>query len=861
MEYKFLEIERKWQELWEKEKTFKTLVKPSGEKIYILDMFPYPSGSGLHVGHPLGYTATDIYARFKRMNGFSVLHPMGFDSFGLPAEQHAIATGEHPSIETERNCARFREQLKRVGFSYDWDREIKTSDKNYYKWTQYIFTLLYNSYYDEKQNRARHISELEIPAGISDPLEIQDYQDKFRLAYLDYSYVNFCPELGTVLANEEVIDGKSERGGYDVIRIPIKQWVLRITAYAERLLDDLADLDWPESIKEQQRNWIGKSYGHKVRFFINELNDYIECFTTRLDTLPGVTFIAIAPEVAGLDKRFQTNAKVTDFLHNVLKKSERDRAIEKSKNGVNTGLVAINPLTQEPIPIFVAEYVLSGYGTGVVMGVPAHDQRDFEFAIQNNLPIRQVVYPRDKIKVEGAFTEEGVILELKLKGFSFTNISSEEAKKLICEHLPEACTPAKSFKLRDWIFSRQRYWGEPIPIIHWEDGLRSCLELKDLPLELPHVSDFTPTKDGSSPLAKVKDWIEVRDPKTGKKGFRDTNTMPQWAGSCWYYLRFIDPHNDADFVNHELEKLWMPVDLYVGGAEHAVLHLLYARFWHKFLYDLGKVSTSEPFKKLFNQGMVLSYAYKDSRGALVATDQVVERDGKFYKKDSNEPLEQIVAKMSKSLRNVIDPLEVINEYGADTLRLYLMFMGPLNEKRIWNTKAVMGIFRFLKRVYAWIQTAPAQDDDRVSSELNKLVYKVTDDIEKLRFNTAIAAMMEFLNFVETTSTSIDTRKTFIKLLSPFAPHLAEECWEILGEPPFISNSSWPKYDLSLLSSERFTVVVQINGKKKRTFEVSPPCSDEDIKIKALELLGNLSYKKCFVVKDKGNNPCLINFVV
>ncbi|MCX7953467.1 MAG: leucine--tRNA ligase, partial [Deltaproteobacteria bacterium] len=667
-EYNPNEIEEKWQKLWEQKRVFATPDFPKGKKAYILDMFPYPSGSGLHVGHPLGYTATDILTRFKRMNGFSVLHPMGFDSFGLPAEQHAIATGEHPAVETNRNCEIFKKQMKRLGFAYDWGREIRTSDPSYYKWTQYIFTLFYSSYFDTVEQKAKPIEQLPIPEEIlrKGPLAVQEYQDKFRLAYIDYSYVNFCPELGTVLANEEVIDGKSERGGFDVIRIPYKQWVLRITAYAERLLKDLKLLDWPKAIIEQQINWIGKSEGHRIKFYIEEFKDFVECFTTRLDTLPGVTFLCVAPEIAGLDPKWQTTPEVRRFLENALKKNERERAIEKSKEGVFTGLTAINPLTQKRIPVLIGEYVIASYGSGVIMGVPAHDERDFEFAKQNNIQIIPVVYPFSGATDKECFTQLGILKELKLGDTILKDIPSEDAKRVICDYLSKfgLCNESVSYKLRDWVFSRQRYWGEPIPIIYWEDGLRSVVPLEQLPLELPKVDDYKPSRDGASPLAKAKDWINVVDPQTGRKGIRETNTMPQWAGSCWYYLRYIDPRNDNEFVCKELEKRWMPVDLYVGGAEHAVLHLLYARFWHKFLFDLGYVSTPEPFKKLFNQGMILSYAYKGKRGNLVPVNQVEERGGKFFDLSTNEEVEQIIAKMSKSLRNVIDPLEIVSEYGA-----------------------------------------------------------------------------------------------------------------------------------------------------------------------------------------------------
>ncbi|MCS6893723.1 MAG: leucine--tRNA ligase [Deltaproteobacteria bacterium] len=870
-EYNFEEIETKWQNIWEKHNIYVTPTKLERKKLYILDMFPYPSGSGLHVGHPLGYTATDILTRFFRMNGYSVLHPMGFDSFGLPAEQHAIATGEHPRIETNKNCERFKIQLKRLGFAYDWTREIRTSDPEYYKWTQYIFTLLYNSYFDDSIQKARHISELPIPDSVRErgPLAIQEYQDTRRLAYLAHSYVNFCPELGTILANEEVIDGKSERGGYDVIRIPFQQWMLRITAYAERLLVDLEDLDWPESIKEQQRNWIGKSSGHKVKFLVSELGEYIECFTTRLDTLPGVTFIAVAPEVAGLNITWQTSREVKAFVERSLRKTERERIMEKSRLGINTGFSAINPLTGDSIPIFIAEYVIADYGSGVVMGVPAHDLRDYEFALENEIPIKHVVFPKDGTEVSDCFTELGVLKELKLGDHRIFNVTSEEAKKKICEFLSDSglAVETVSYKLRDWVFSRQRYWGEPIPVIHWEDGLRTCLDLNDLPLNLPDLNDFKPSSDGLSPLAKAKDWIEVTDPVTGRRGKRDINTMPQWAGSCWYYLRFIDPKNPNELISKDLEKDWMPVDLYVGGAEHAVLHLLYARFWHKVLYDFGLVSTKEPFQRLFNQGMVLSYAYRNQRGGLVPADRVAEKNNRYFDSETNDELQRIVAKMSKSLKNVVDPLEIVRDYGADTLRLYLMFMGPLSERRIWDTKAVAGVHRFLRRFYQFITRSVScfnelNNDEvvEIKKQLNKLVKKVTEDTQKIRFNTAIAAMMEFLNFVENKKVSKEVANTLVKLLSPYAPHLAEECWEILGNNGFIIHSDWPKIDADLLKEEKLEVVVQVNGKKKKTLLVDADSDNQTLEASALQALGIKTVRKIIVVRNKNQSSALVNIV-
>jgi leucyl-tRNA synthetase len=860
-----LEYEPQIQKLWEEAKCFEVPFSKNLDKtkcLYILDMFPYPSGAGLHVGHPLGYSATDIYARFKKMQGFTVLHPMGFDSFGLPAEQHAIATGEHPAVETSRNCEKFKFQLKRLGFAYDWRREIRTSDPSYYKWTQYIFTLFYNSYYDEKQKRARPISELAIPAEVQNrgPLAVQEYQDQFRLAYQDISYVNYCPELGTVLANEEVIDGKSERGGFDVIRIPLKQWVLRITAYADRLLEDLELLDWPESIIEQQKNWIGRSYGHTVTFVVDETFS-IDCFTTRLDTLPGVTFLSLSPEFAHKNFFLLRNQKAKEFTEAALAKTELQRATEKSKAGVFTGSYALNPLTGERVPIYVAEYVVGSYGTGAVMGVPAHDQRDYDFAQENNLPIRKVVWPLDGESPD-PFCELGVVKKLVLGSTELHNVPSEEAKKIINDYLSQRglCKESKSFKLRDWIFSRQRYWGEPIPIVHWENGLRTCLTLEELPLTLPELESFKPIGGGKSPLESAENWVIVKDPKTGLIGRRDTNTMPQWAGSCWYYLRFIDPENPRELVDKDLEKLWMPVKLYLGGAEHAVLHLLYARFWHKFLYDWGFVSTKEPFAKLYNQGMVLSYAYQDPTGRLVPADQVEEKNGRFFDKRSGTELTQITAKMSKSLKNVVDPIEVVQKYGADTLRLYLMFMGPLSDKRIWDDKAIQGVYRFLKKVYSWVLGSSGEEDDSVRLNLNKLIIKVTEDTEKLRFNTAIASMMEFLNFVARKSCSVETKRNFLKLLSPYAPHLSEFLWQKLGEHGLLVNQQWPQIETSA-ETESLEVVIQVNGKKKRVLKLNSSISGEELKQLALQALQLKECNNFILVSDRHGKPKLINLLV
>ncbi len=869
-EYSPSSIEPKWQSYWVKNKTFKT-GETGKEKVYVLDMFPYPSGSGLHIGHPLGYTATDIYSRYKRMKGFDVLHPMGWDAFGLPAEQHAVNTGEHPAIITAKNCQTFARQMQDLGFSYDWDREISTTNEDYYKWTQWIFVLLYNSYFDEKAQKARPIEELPIPADIAKQGEVavQGYQAEHRLAYYADAMVNWCPALGTVLANEEVIDGKSERGNHDVVRKPMKQWMMRITKYSERLLSELEEVDWPEAIKEQQRNWIGRKTGAEIHFAVDGTDKELVAFTTRPDTLFGVTFFVIAPEHPLVDE-VTTDAcreSVSAYREKAARMSDFDRTFEnRKKTGVFTGGYVKNPITGEKVPVYVGDYVLATFGTGAVMGVPAHDERDFEFARTFNLPIVPVLVPAqaadkviDAVKAgEVSWTEAGVMLpntnavalELKLEG-----ISNEEAAERIVAWLSKNSFGRKvvNYKLRDWLFSRQRYWGEPIPVIHWEDGTSTSLSPSDLPLLLPKVEDYKPSEGGESPLAKATEWLYVTDPKTGKRGKRETNTMPQWAGSCWYYLRFIDPKNPNAAWDPTLEKRWMPVDLYVGGAEHAVLHLLYSRFWHKVLYDLGQVSTKEPFKKLFNQGMIQSHAFKDTRGALVSVDLVKEEsDGSFAHTQTGEKLERIVAKMSKSLKNVINPDEVVKQYGADTLRTYLMFMGPLEASRPWDSKAINGNHRFLRRAFTFVTggaesgvretvavEAEAEENRRA---IHKVVKKIGEDLEGLRFNTPISTMMEFLNTVGDKPVSRDTLERFVAVLCPFAPHLAEELWERLGHSNAASLSPWPSFDTALVQDDVVTVVIQIGGKKRATVEVPPSIDEADLKAKVIEAMAGTAYK-------------------
>ena len=894
-EYNFNEIEKKWQKVWEDKKPYKTVPELNGKpKCYILDMFPYPSGNGLHMGHPLGYTGTDIYSRYKKLQGFNVLHPMGFDSFGLPAEQHAIRTGNHPAEFTKQNCGIFRDQLKKLGLCYDWDREIASSDADYYKWTQWIFLKIYNSWFDENLQKARPISELPIPPEISQKgaKAIGDYQAEYRLAYVAEAMVNWCPGLGTVLANEEVIDGKSEVGNFDVIRKPMRQWQLRITKYTERLLNDLSEIDWPENIKEQQRNWIGKSFGAEINFKVQDSEDTLIAFTTRPDTLFGVTFFVISPEHPLAEKltKSENQIAVSSYREAARKMSDLSRTMEnREKTGVFTGSFVVNPVNSALVPVYLGDYVLANYGTGAVMGVPAHDTRDFAFAKKYSLPIIALIVP-DKAKPETIaaiksgqqdFTENGLMLDvdfelsktLKLAGLDNTTAGQKITDWLIENNLGKRVV---NYRLRDWLFSRQRFWGEPIPVIHWEDGTISALAEEELPLLLPDVADYKPSESGESPLAKANDWLNVTCPKTGKKGRRETNTMPQWAGSCWYYLRFIDPKNDQAAWDKKKEKDWMPVDLYVGGAEHAVLHLLYARFWHKILFDLGEVSTNEPFKKLFNQGMLLSYAFKDSRGALIPVDEVKEENGQSIHIKTGEKLEKITAKMSKSLRNVVTPDEIIAEYGADTLRMFLMFMAPLEAIKSWDPKAINGVFRFLKKAWSFIAADQEQgcrnfieaqsENKEILQARHALIKKVTEDIENLRFNTPISALMEFLNLVSDKEVSKETAKVFTILLSVYAPHIGEELWQRLGEQSLVAQASWPKWDESLLVKESATVVIQVQGKKRASLEIPISMNEQDLKNEIVKVLSATSFavsldNKFITVYQPGTKiPRLVNVV-
>ena len=854
-DYNFSQIEKKWQRYWLENKTFKTDNDAKGEKFYCLDMFPYPSGAGLHVGHPEGYTATDILCRYKRMKGFNVLHPMGWDAFGLPAEQYAVETGTHPAVTTKKNVDRFREQIRALGFSYDWDREINTTDPKYYKWTQWIFEKLYEK----------------------------------GLAYVAEVPVNWCPALGTVLANEEVIDGRSERGNHPVIRKPMRQWMLKITEYAERLLNDLDELDWSEGIKEMQRNWIGKSTGALVDF--KAAGDTITVYTTRCDTLFGATYMVLSPEHKLIEKwladgTIKNADAVCEYQKKAASKSDLERTeLNKEKTGVRLdGVAGVNPVNGDELPIFISDYVLATYGTGAIMAVPAHDERDFEFAKVFDLPIYQVVAKdgeegigngeegRVPYTADVAFTDiaSGVMVN---SGF-ITGLSVKDAQAKMIAWLEEnGVGKAKTqYKLRDWLFSRQRYWGEPFPVIHWEDGTQSLVSEEDLPLTLPELADYKPTGTGEPPLAKATEWLNVVDPVTGKKGVRETNTMPQWAGSCWYYLRYIDPENDSAFADSELLKKWLPVDLYVGGAEHAVLHLLYARFWHKVLFDLGLVPTKEPFQRLVNQGMILGLAYKTKRGVLIPMDQIEWREGKPWGAEEGcemEELTEFPAKMSKSLRNVVNPDDVIRDFGADSLRLYEMFMGPLQAVKPWSTKGVEGVHRFLKRANRLVTESKIEDRALTKAEaksLNAMIKKVGDDLEAMAFNTGISAMMVFMNevedFAKAGALSKEYLKKFVLCLAPFAPHLGEELWECLGGGKTLAYEPWPVYDPAALVEDEIEIPVQVMGKLRGRVKIpvaATPAEMEEAAKADAEVAKFLEGKT--IVKVIAVPKRMVNFVI
>jgi leucyl-tRNA synthetase len=804
--YDHLAIEPKWQQYWDENKTFKVELDPKKPKYYILDMFPYPSGDGLHVGHPLGYTATDILARYKRMQGFNVLHPMGWDAFGLPAEQYAVETGTHPTDTTKKNVKRFKSQIKSLGFSYDWDREINTTDPKYYKWTQWIFLQLY----------------------------------KRGLAYQGEVPVNWCPELGTVLANEEVIDGKSERGGHPVIRKPMLQWVFRITEYAESLLAGLDDVDWPESVKNLQRNWIGRSDGANVDFKIPSINKTIRVFTTRPDTLFGATYMVLAPEHPLVKKL--TDDKVQETIANYVKsaagKSDLDRGeLNKNKTGVFIGAHAMNPLNNEEIPIWISDYVLMSYGTGAIMAVPGHDQRDFEFAQKFDLPIVQVVAGSDISSAAFTDIETGTMMNSATPdgSFSINDLPVKEAieKTIVYLEKIDRGERAVEYKLRDWLFSRQRYWGEPFPIIH-VDGEHKAIPEDELPLLLPKIEQYVPTGTHESPLSAIGEWVNTTDPETGSPARRETNTMPQWAGSCWYYLRFLDPNNEDRPWDADVEKYWMPVDLYVGGVEHAVLHLLYSRFWHHVLHDLGLVSTREPYKKLFNQGMIQG------------------KDGQ---------------KMSKSRGNVINPDDVIEEYGADSMRLYEMFMGPLDKSKPWSTKGLQGCARFAEKIWRIFNDTDKHSEQPDSDEtirlLHQTIAKVTNDLDNMRFNTAISQMMIFSNHLQgLASINKETLKTFILLLNPFIPHIAEELNEQMNAFESLSYSKWPDFNSELAKENLITIAIQVNGKLRGDLQLPAETDDKTLKTEAAKVDGVKKHLKGKDIVKKVIVPGrLVNFVV
>ena len=838
--YPFSETEPKWQKYWAENKTFAVTEDPSFPKerrAYVLDMFPYPSGAGLHVGHPEGYTATDIYCRYLRMNGFNVLHPMGFDSFGLPAENYAIQTGTHPAITTEKNINTFRRQIRSLGFCYDWDREISTCDPAYYHWTQWIFEKLYEK----------------------------------GLAYESQAPINWCPHCKTGLANEEVKEGKCDRCGAQVEKRNIRQWVLKITAYAQRLLDDLDLVDWPESVKLMQRNWIGKSEGASVLFQVkgleNDPDGKLEVFTTRCDTLFGATYMVISPEhplVAKLTTKENEQA-VKDYVSQAAKKSDLDRTdLAKEKTGVFSGSYAINPVNGKEIPIWIADYVLISYGTGAIMAVPAHDTRDWEFAKKFNLPIIEVLKSEVDVQQQ-AWTEDGIHVN---SGF-LDGLNKADAIEKMIEFLEERKIGHKmiNFKLRDWIFSRQRYWGEPIPLIHCPHCGTVLVPEEELPLTLPEVKSYQPSGTGESPLANIDSWVNCKCPKCGAPAKRETNTMPQWGGSCWYYLRYIDPKNDKAFVDPVKEKYWMPVDLYIGGTEHAVLHLLYARFWHKVLFDLGLVSTPEPFARLVNQGMITSFAYQKPNKSLVPADQVIEKEpGIFVDKESGEVLERVIAKMSKSLKNVINPDEVIAQYGADTMRMYEMFMGPLQVSKPWSTTGIAGVWRFIDRLWRLADEKPLTEDKApadILKSLHKTIKKVTEDTSTLNFNTAISQMMVYINDLSKLDTlPHEAWEPMILMLAPYAPHLAEELWAKAGHEPSVANVSWPKYKEELTIDAEVQIVCQINGKVRAKLMLSKDATKEEIIAAAKE---NDNVKKYLegatIVKEIVVPGKLVSFVV
>jgi leucyl-tRNA synthetase len=936
--YRPHEIEPKWQDYWERNQVFRA-IDHVGKKLYVLDMFPYPSGEGLHVGHPEGYTATDMYCRFQRMRGYNVLHPMGYDAFGLPAEQYAIQTGTHPRVTTERNIANIRRQIKQLGYSYDWDREFATTDPDYVRWTQWIFLVLFQTWFDpdfewtgpdgtRRRGKGRSIDELPLPDEIRSRGEaaMRKYRDSHRLAYQAESLVNWCPDLGTVLADEEVINGRSERGDYPVQRIPLRQWMLRITAYADRLVEDLDTLNWPDPIKEMQKNWVGRSEGAEVDFFVgkpglahsewrtgragagfpeNAESDAIRVYTTRPDTLFGATYMVLAPEHPLLEKLTspERRAEVEAYRRRVASMSEEDRIAGRGeKSGVFTGGYAINPATSDQIPVWIADYVLISYGTGAIMGVPGHDERDFEFARKFGLPVRAVVMPPESwlaqmdvktseyaeriAELASAFVDDGHAIQSAGPEVSLDGLPTADAKQTITGWLSRSSLgcPAIKYKLRDWLFSRQRYWGEPIPILHEVDGdgtptgLTEAVTEEELPVLLPELEDFKPTGRPGGPLEKALDWIRVH--RGARVLHRETNTMPQWAGSCWYYLRFSDSRNSRQAWAPDKERFWLPVDLYVGGAEHAVLHLLYARFWHKVLFDRGYVSTLEPFQRLINQGMILSITYRTKEGRIIPYTRIKFVEGRAILEETGEELSGEVEKMSKARGNVI-PVDVpLQQYGADTTRLYEMFMGPLEATKPWSMQGVEGISRFLNRAWRMIVDEASdrvEPNSRIHSGddpgadptaeqlrvLHRTIQSVTDDVAGLRFNTAISRLMEFVNFF----TGQDSRpkscmEPFVLLLAPLAPHLAEELWQALGHAESLAYAQWPAFDEKYTREDTVELPIQINGRLRSKLIASITASKEELEATALadpkvrKYIGGGVIRKVIIVPRK-----LINIVV
>ena len=924
-------LESHWQDWWDEQGTY--VVGNPGDpgfdeslpKYYCLDMFPYPSGAGLHVGHPEGYIGSDIISRFKRMSGFNVLHPMGFDAFGLPAEQYAVQTGVHPRDTTVKAINTFRRQLKGFGFSYDWSRELSTTDEDYYRWTQWIWLRAYESYFDPASRKAAPISHLlaQLEAEVVRPLDADGqtmdwsamdeaercaYLDTRRLAYLGEQTVNWCPRLGTVLANEEVIDGRSERGGFPVLRKPLRQWMFRITEYADRLLEDLDVVDWPESTRTMQREWIGRSEGATIRFPVGE--DHLEVFTTRPDTIFGATYMVVAPEHPLVDTVLASgnDPALLEYVTASRNRSDVDRmADSKEKTGVSLGVEAINPATGQSIPVWTADYVLAGYGTGAIMAVPGHDQRDHDFARAFDLPIVSVVEGGENVREE-AWCGAGNAVNSANDEMSLDGLDTETAKNVVIDWLESGGYGRRhvNYKLRDWLFSRQRYWGEPFPIVYDENGRHYPVSDSALPVVLPELDDYEPveSEEPTPPLGKALSWVNTTageagvdpallDPSTPVR--RETNTMPGWAGSCWYFLRYCSPACEERFIDSKAEKYWLlgrraepaeisladgeesfdarnlnvgGVDLYIGGAEHAVLHLLYARFWHKILFDLGEVSTPEPMNKLFHQGMITSFAYKRPDGSLVAVDAVDEVDGVHLERETGDPVERIVTKMSKSLRNVVNPDDVVAEYGADTMRLYEMYMGPLEASAPWNTRDIVGVHRFLQRAWRLVIDEEngalrllEEGDDAVERSLHRTIHKVGEDIEKLAFNTAIAAMIEFVNQATGVGLSRSQFEKFTLLLAPFVPHLAEEFWHRLGNRTSVAHQSWPVFDPSLLVDDHVEIPVQILGKVRSRITVAADADQQTLEEAALadericELLEGLTVRKMVVVPGR-----LVNIV-